>query len=272
MVDGKKHRVRITRPFFLATTELTVGQIRKILAASDYKTDAERDGKGGWGWNEKQGKTEQAPQFNWSNTGFYQSDDHPATNLSWNDAIAICNGLSQMERLEPYYSSGTGEMLGGTGYRLPTEAEWEYACRAGTTTRYQHGNDPESLLTVGNIADAALKAKGGAFTEFPTVAGRDGYAFTAPVGEFRPNDWGLFDMVGNVWEWCFDEYQADFYAKSPVDDPVRSPRGAAERVIRGGSWYGHGQDARSAQRLSDAPYNRTIDLGIRLARDHPEAR
>ena len=95
----------------------------------------------------------------------------------------------------------------GKTYRLPTEAEWEYACRAGTTTRYYSGDDPETLAKVGNVADAAFKAK------FPdwryTIKASDGYVFTAPVGKFKPNAFGLYDMHGNAWQWCSDWYGRD---------------------------------------------------------------
>jgi len=243
-----KHRVRITRPFYLGVTEVTVGQFRKVVEATGLRTDAETDGKGG---------------YTWRNPGFPQSDDHPVTNVSWNDAIAFCNKLSEQEGLKPYYQFGTGSPSGGDGYRLPTEAEWEYACRARTTTRYQSGDDPETLAEVGNIADGTAKAR------YPTwtfaIAARDGYVYTAPVGRFRPNAFGLYDMHGNVWEWCWDGYDAKYYAASPVDDP-RGPSGASVRVIRGGGWDYDPRGARSADRDGYTPGLRSSDLGFRLAR------
>ena len=116
-------------------------------------------------------------------------------NVSWNDAVAFCKWLSKKE---------------GKTYRLPTEAEWEYACRAGTTTRYYSGDDPETLAKVGNVADAAFKAK---FPDWEyTIKANDGYVFTAPVGKFKPNAFGLYDMHGNAWQWCADWYGEEYYA------------------------------------------------------------
>ncbi len=184
---------------------------------------------------------------NWQNAGFEQTDDHPVVNVSWNDAQAFITWLTRKE---------------GKTYRLPTEAEWEYACRAGTKTKYFCGDDPEGLSTVGNVADGTAKDK------YPfwnlDVAARDGYLYTAPVGRFTPNAWGLFDMHGNVCEWCSDGYAKDFYKQSPVDDPP----GALEaifRVRRGGGWDDFGRSARSAYRLGYAHYVRLHDLGFRVA-------
>ena len=117
-------------------------------------------------------------------------------NVSWNDAVAFCEWLTRREKAV---------------YRLPTEAEWEYACRAGTTTLFSSGNDPEGLLSVANVADGTLKQK---FSGWTTIAGSDKFAFTAPVGSFHANGFGLFDMHGNVWEWCHDWYASGYYAKS----------------------------------------------------------
>ncbi len=248
-VAGKtqKHRVRITRPFYLGVTEVTRGQFRRFVNEAGYRTYAEKDNKGGHGWNEETKEFEQNRKFTWRNVGFEQTDDHPVVNVSWSDAQAFVSWLSRRE---------------GKGYRLPTEAEWEYACRAGTTTRYFFGDDPESLAAFGNIADATAKET---YPEWTTIAARDGYVYTAPVGRYRPNAWGLFDMHGNVWEWCSDRYAADYYKRSPVDNPPGTEE-TANRVFRGGSWIGFSRLARSAYRGGLAPgFLGSIRLGFRLA-------
>jgi formylglycine-generating enzyme required for sulfatase activity len=180
--------------------------------------------------------------------GFEQSDEHPVVCVSWNDAVAFCGWLSRKE---------------GKGYRLPTEAEWEYACRAGTTTRYHSGDDPETLAQVGNVADATAKAKFADWTG--AIADSDGYVFTAPVGRFRPNAFGLYDMHGNAWEWCADRYGEKYYAASPSDDPT-GPDSGTGRVLRGGSWVVRPNFARSAVRNWSWPDDRINNFGFRLAR------
>jgi formylglycine-generating enzyme required for sulfatase activity len=245
--EHPRHRVEITRPFYLGVTEVTRGQFRRFVDEAGYRTEAERDGAGGWGWNEAVGKFEQDPKYTWQNPGFKQTDEHPVVNVSSNDAVAFCEWLSRQE---------------GANYRLPTEAEWEYACRAGTTTEYSCGDDPEGLAAMGNIADGTAKAK---YPNRTTIAARDGFIYTAPVGRYDPNAWGLYDMHGNVWEWCSDGFAADYYQSSPVDDP-QGAAGAPIRVIRGGGWSSEPHGVRSADRSWDAPGFRSTSMGFRLAR------
>jgi formylglycine-generating enzyme required for sulfatase activity len=240
--------VRITQPFYLGVTEVTRGQFRRFVDETDYQTDAEKDGKGGWGWNEEAKKFEQNPRYTRQNPGFEQTDEHPVVNVSWNDAVAFAAWLSRKE---------------GKTDRLPTESEWEYACRAGTTTRYSCGDDPEGLAAVGNIADGTGKAKYPDWTG--AIAARDGYIYTAPVGQFQPNRFGLYDMHGNVFEWCSDAGADEYYKQSPVDDPPGAA-GAALRVLRGGGWILEPPYCRSAFRSRHAPEFRFSTLGFRLAR------
>ena len=241
------HRVRITQPFYLGAYHVTRGQFRQFVEATHYRTDAEKDSNGSSGYI-SDGAFEQKPQFNWRNPGFAQTDEHPVVEVSWNDANAFCEWLSRKEAVT---------------YRLPTEAQWEYACRAGTTTRYYSGDDPETLTQVANVADATAKA------QFPdskhTINGSDGYPFTAPVGQFRPNAFGLYDMHGNACQWCSDRYGAAYYATSPSDDPD-GPAAGTWRVLRGGAWTYPPHYVRSANRGGFLPSRHNAITGFRVAR------
>jgi formylglycine-generating enzyme required for sulfatase activity len=209
--EHPQHRVRITKPFYLGTYHVTRGQFRQFVADAGYKTDAEKGERPGtYGWNPEKKAFFFNTEYSWRNTGFEQTDEHPVVNVSWNDAVEFCKWLSKKE---------------SKSYRLPTEAQWEYACRAGTTTRYYSGDDPETLAKVDNVADATAKAK---FPDWTwTIKASDGYVFTAPVGKFQPNAFGLYDMHGNVWEWCADWYDGSYYAASPTDDPTGPASGSA---------------------------------------------
>jgi formylglycine-generating enzyme required for sulfatase activity len=245
--EKPQHPVRITKPFRAGVHEVTVGQFKAFVAASGYKTEAESDGKGGWGWNEAAGKFEEDPKYTWRNPGFAQADSHPVVLVSWNDAVAFSKWLSAKEGVE---------------YRLLTEAEWEYVCRAGTTTLFPEGDDPESLAKVGNVADARAKAK---FPGWTAIQSDDGYLYTAPVGSYRASRWGVHDMHGNVWEWCADGFDAGYYAASPRDDPPGAA-GASARVNRGGSWDSGPLLCRAAFRYGYPPSIRFPHLGFRVAR------
>ena len=248
--EHPQHRVRITKPFYLGAYHVTRGQFRRFVADTGYKTDAEKGEKpGASGWDPDKKKFAVDATYSWRYVGFEQTDEHPVVNVSWNDAVAFCTWLGEKENKT---------------YRLPTEAEWEYACRAGTTTRYYSGDDPETLAKVGNVFDAAAKA------QFPdcryTIKANDGYVFTAPVGKFKPNSFGLYDMHGNAWQWCADRYGAKYYAASPVDDPT-GPASGNGRVLRGGSCMFYlPYHARSAARLTATPDNRSLNTGFRVAR------
>ncbi|TVP96819.1 MAG: hypothetical protein EA381_16565 [Planctomycetaceae bacterium] len=241
--DAPAHRVRLTKAYYLATHEVTRGDFRRFVDATGYQTEAERDGKGGRGYTEA-GNFEQKPEYSWRNPGFEQTEEHPVVNVSWNDAIAYCAWLSEAE---------------GQTYRLPTEAEWEYACRAGTRTQFHQGDDPEKLVTVANVADASAKKQ---FPNWRTVSADDGYVFKAPVGRYSANRFGLHDMHGNVWEWCQDWYGA--YPSGSVTDPT-GPATGSDRVYRGGSWGSSAGDVRSAYRGDISPSNRSNRLGFRVA-------
>jgi eukaryotic-like serine/threonine-protein kinase len=239
--DGPSHEVTITRPFAIAAHEVTVGQFRAFVKAAGHITDAEK-GDGGYGFDPKVGRVRRGKEFNWKNVGWEQTDRHPVVNVSWNDAVAFCQWLSRKE---------------GKAYDLPTEAEWEYACRAGSTSRYCFGDDEEGLVRLGNVADATFARK---IPGFLTVKGNDGYLFTAPVGSFAANAWGLYDLHGNVWEWCKDAPRV--YTKDPARDPIG---GAGEnRAQRGGSWFDYPDNCRSSHRGSAPPTDRDAYKGFRV--------
>src|SRR5439155_6801275 len=168
----------------------------------------------GVGWQD--GKWIRSAEFNWNNPGFPVADDHPVCNVTWNDAQMFCKWLSEKEGLD---------------YRLPTEAQWEFACRAGTITNFSSGSDPSSLQGVANIPDATPRTAEPSITWAQPWS--DGFTFTAPVGSLKSNAFGLFDMHGNACEWCEDFYDANYYAISPNSDPP-GPVTGRERVFRGG--------------------------------------
>jgi formylglycine-generating enzyme required for sulfatase activity len=240
--EGPQHEVEITMAFYMGAYPVTKGQFGAFVKDAGYQMEADKDGKGGWGYNAATRKLERDPKYNWKDPGFTQTDDHPVVNVSWNDATAFCAWLSKKE---------------GETYELPTEAEWEYACRAGTKTRFWCGDTDASLQGNVNIGDASLKEKG--FSD--VVSWNDGYPFTSPVGTFKANPWGLYDMSGNVWQWCADyygPYQAGY---------MKDPQGAAsgnQRVLRGGSWLGQPRDCRSARRHTTDLVTHDDHYGFRI--------
>jgi formylglycine-generating enzyme required for sulfatase activity len=184
----------------------------------------------------------------------FKDPQRPVEQINWTDALAYCNERSLAEGLRPCYDLETGDCdFQANGYRLPTEAEWEYACRAGTTTSYSFGNTQQQLLA-------------GAWCQVNAPAE------TQPVGSKQANAWGLFDMHGNVKEWCNDYYSETYYQASPDRDP-RGPAQGSERVIRGGGWTSSPEACRSSYRASDASINDTClasdAIGFRCVRRAP---
>ncbi len=276
------HPVQVSRPFWIGAHEVTVGQFRAFVDAANYKTDAEANGRGALKFNPPDKETIDRfvldPACTWRQPGFEQTDDHPVTCVSWKDAVAFCQWLSKKE---------------GEGYRLPTEAEWEYAARAGGDTTYVGGDTPETVAAYGNIGDAALEAAWPGTVKRqqaidPKVPGGDGVVFTAPVGKFKPNAWGLFDTHGNVWEWCSDKYYDRYYAalvkaarenrKSGKPAPTVDPQGPETtpqhqhgdwRSMRGGSWYTGPMASRSASRAYGEAGDAFSYAGFRVVQEQP---
>jgi formylglycine-generating enzyme required for sulfatase activity len=277
--DGPVHPVVLTKPFYLATTEVTVAQFRGFVEAKGYKTSAEGKPDGSVGWDPTPPKDRpravatfrDGDEFNWKHPGFEQADDHPVVGVSFADAKAFCDWLSKKEKVT---------------YRLPTEAEWEYAARAGTTTYFSFGDDyRRTIHRFANIGNVELEKA------FPDRVRRqwlvdiergraDKHVFTAPVGSYEANPWGIFDLYGNVWEWCEDRYLDTAYASftSPAYeqirrraiDPVNEKRWLDDgdwRVIRGGSWFNAPLQCRSSVRGYFEVGDAACYIGFRVVRE-----
>jgi formylglycine-generating enzyme required for sulfatase activity len=215
-MERPQHEVTISRPFWVARTEVTQAQWEQLMGENPYDRDRSNP------YYNLPGMAERITR-----------PDHPAT-VSWEDAQEFIARLNQIED--------------GPDYRLPTEAEWEYFARAGTTSRHYFGGDSSQL------GEHAWTGEG--FDD-------GGHH---PVGQKTHNPWGLYDIHGNVWEWVQDRYSTDYYAQSPTTDP-RGPETGDERVVRGGSWHSTGDGWRSAARRDYAPDYRGISIGFRLVRE-----
>lgn len=214
--EKPRHQIAITRPFYMARFEVTQAQWEAVMGSNPYTLSRSN------------------PYYNLPGMAArITKPTHPAT-VSWNDAQEFIRRLNQKES--------------GARYRLPTEAEWEYAARAGTTTAYSFGDDATEL---GRYAwHGESFATGG----------------THPVGQKLANPWGLHDVHGNVWEWVQDWYDPRYYANSPANDP-QGPASGSQRVVRGGSWHSTGDGWRSAFRRAYEPDYRGISIGLRLVRE-----
>lgn len=243
--DERPHQVRV-KDYRLGKYEVTLGQFRRFAEATGYRTDAERgDGCSVW-------TTEWKPQAgtNWKNPDFPQgNENHPVVCVSWNDAQAYVKWLNDNTKGR---------------YRLPTEAEWEYAARGGASTARYWGEVSLLACRYGNVADRTAKEK---HQDWTIHECSDGYAETAPVHSFQANGFGLYDMLGNVWEWTDSEY------KDPEDEGGKERTQTTTgtlRVIRGGSWYDAPNLIRSAARYAFAAGYRNNLIGFRLAETEAE--
>ncbi|MCI0462306.1 MAG: formylglycine-generating enzyme family protein [Gemmataceae bacterium] len=257
--EKPQHRVRISQPFFLGAREVTVAQFRAFVTATGFQTAAETDGKGASGYDPAlRGFAYNSHKYSWRNPGYPQDDKHPVVNVTWHDAQAFCVWLSKKE---------------GRRYRLPTEAEWEYACRAGTTTRFTSGDAPAALKSIANLCDQSLAQRWDTSTVkragldpkgIMFQAWDDGHAFTAPVGCFQPNAFELYDMLGNVGEFCSDGYRRDYYREAGELDPKGPAKLTDGHVVRGGTFLNGTTLVRATSRVECRDGYRNYVIGFRV--------
>ncbi|WP_176722391.1 formylglycine-generating enzyme family protein [Candidatus Thiosymbion oneisti] len=241
--EGPQHPVAVVRPFALARCETTVGEFGRFVAETGYRTDAERGG-GCYTVNADRSRFQQREDASWRNPGFAQSADHPVVCVSFNDARVYARWLS---------------LRTGAAYRLPTEAEWEYAARAGTSTPFWTSDciHTDQANYDGSYDYNGCGAKTGVYRRR-----------TVPAGSLPANAFGLYEMAGNVYEWVEDCWH-DSYAGAPNDGSAWREAGGgdcARRVLRGGGWGSDPGWLRSAGRYRYAADVAYFDVGIRLAR------
>ena len=246
------HQVEVDG-FWMGKYEVTLAQFDQFVTANGYITDAEKNvaeksgcwsmveeyGQRRWDWNK---------EANWRSPGYLQKEDMPVVCVSWNDVQAFSRWISQKT---------------DQSFRLPTEAEWEYAGRAGTLSSRFWGDDPDNACRYANVADQTKDGQWRQGTGLHKCS--DGYYHAAPVGSFKPNGFGLYDMLGNVWEWCQDVYAGDAYINHARKNPLNQ-NGGASRVIRGGCRIVKPYFVRSASRYSHMPDGCYGNLGFRLVR------
>lgn len=250
-----RHPVILNGPYYMGQFEVTVGDFRRFVEETGHVTYAEGAGRGSRHFVEPTAARQVVPGLSWRNPGFEQDDHHPVVHVSYDDALAFCRWLSEKE---------------SAVYRLPTEAEWERACRGGTDTSWFYGNygQPGDIAHA-NLADVAIRKRYDFYGVASTLVD-DGYPFSSPAGSFPSNGYGLYDMHGNAFEWCSDFYHAKYYASSPQIDP-KGPETGKEYVQRGGSFLTHADDSRSAHRDYDEPNITWSNVGFRIVKEIPVA-
>lgn len=241
--ERPRHEVRIGKPLAIGRYEVTRAQYAAFVKATGHQGEGSCYVWVGSEWLNQPGRS-------WRDPDFDQDDGHPVVCVSWQDAKAYVAWLA---------------MKTGKAYRLPSESEWEYAARGGTRTSRFWGDDPDLACEFANVHDTDSQAR----RRFPWEAHacRDGYVETAPVGKFKPNAYGLHDMLGNAWEWV-EDCQSVNYIGAPADGSARVSDDCPRRVYRGGGWSGPAS-VRAATRNSNPASYRSQLLGIRVVRPAP---
>jgi formylglycine-generating enzyme required for sulfatase activity len=244
--ESPQRTVKIAKPFAVGKFHVTVDQFAAFVMETGYDSGSKCYALEGGRRLEKEGRS-------WRDPGFAQAGAHPAVCLNWNDANAYADWLARKT---------------GKTYRLVTEAEWEYAACArtepGTYPRYSFGNDEKDLCRYGNGADQSTKSLSET-KDWTFAPCNDGYVYTSPVGSFAANGFGLYDMLGNAWQWTADCWH-DSFAGAPSDGTAWTAGDCGRRVVRGGSWLDDPQFLRSAFRSWDTTVGRFDGIGFRLAR------
>jgi formylglycine-generating enzyme required for sulfatase activity len=240
--EAPQHKVRVKETIAIGRFEVTRDQFAAFVDATSYR------GSGHCVTFEQNHPMERENR-SFLAPGYAQDGNHPAVCVSWTDAQAYVDWLSKTS---------------GKTYRLPSEAEFEYAARAGGTARYGFTNDPADLCRFANGADQSAK-RAGLPQDAPYMACSDGYPFTAPVGSFAANGFGLFDLIGNVWEWTADCF-ADDYSSAGADSAPRNAPGCTARTVRGGDWFSTASTLRPAVRAKASQDAHNDDIGFRVVR------
>ncbi|MGB0936709.1 MAG: SUMF1/EgtB/PvdO family nonheme iron enzyme, partial [Colwellia sp.] len=241
--------------FKMMANEVTVGQFKKFVNATGYRTDAEKNTGGvqgcysvGYMNHKSDDKLDYYAWASWRNPGFEQSNNEPVVCISYNDAVAYAKWISQQT---------------GLRFSLPSEAQWEYAARGGSTGKWHWGNRESDQCDFANGADET-SWEGASYTN--KAACKDGYFFTAPVGLFQANGFGLYDMSGNAWEWTKDCWNSSYSGASSTAK-ARTSGSCGTRVLRGGGWFNIPAVLRSAYRGRPGRALRSANVGVRLIQD-----
>ena len=252
--EKSRQQVTVAAPFALAKFEVTVGEFRRFTQTSGYRTDAERDSGGIHACHAMDNYDDKTYRY-WDSPGFTQTEQQPVACISLNDAHAYVKWLEETT---------------GKPYRLPGEAEWEYAARAGSNTSRYWGDDPNQACLYAKVADQTKGPNGISIDNSHNC--NDGYFFTAPVGTYKPNAFGLHDMIGNAWEWVEN---SDSDSGTATDVSAKTGKGTTH-LLRGGSWFNGPQFSRAAASVSEesdrngVPMFRTLNcMGFRVASTLP---